>query len=414
MHRFILVTLALLAVAVCSAPYLNQKVLCVTEDEFTLKEYLAEFDKYDITVSLPEDVSDLYSYSHVLLLANDADSFGSYSVEDFVKFFDKGGNLMIAGGEETSDFIFDLANELGVQMSTSIISSPNYFAGNFDDDDMPEKTWVVAQPEDVFAFPVGLTDTVQLPFLHYGSGFFVEDNRINLVIPPEGSIDVEEEDEVDSLMVAFQGRNSARLVLIGSQKVLTDNIYNAEVRETATDMNKMRPWAGNSNKYYTVQITKWLLHEVGVVQMNGKPVYDERVYIVGEEMDYTVNMRTWNDAKNEWEPICLSDMQLSIRMVDPFIRKTMTCKGGAHNLVTKLPDRYGVFTMEVDYEHVGLTNVRHTDEVVIRSLPHTHFMRFIKVAYPYYAVVIACMIAVICVFCLTLGHLQTEKKKKVE
>ena len=52
------------------------------------------------------------------------------------------------------------------------------------------------------------------------------------------------------------------------------------------------------------------------------------VYRIKDEIVYTMLVHEFEDG--EWKPFCATDMQMEFVMMDPYVRKTMTCEAGVH------------------------------------------------------------------------------------
>lgn len=72
-------------------------------------------------------------------------------------------------------------------------------------------------------------------------------------------------------------------------------------------------------------------------------------------------------------------------MLDPYVRTTLKPESSGF-LETKftIPDVYGVFKLNVDYNRIGYTHLFSSNQVSVRPLEHTQYDRFITAAYPYY------------------------------
>ena len=74
-------------------------------------------------------------------------------------------------------------------------------------------------------------------------------------------------------------------------------------------------------------------------------------------------------------------------MLDPYIRMHLEPtqrKDGTHSAILKLPDTYGVFTMQIDYRRPGYSYLLEKDVVPIVPFKHNEYPRFLSAAWPYY------------------------------
>lgn len=107
----------------------------------------------------------------------------------------------------------------------------------------------------------------------------------------------------------------------------------------------------------------------------------------------------------KWEPFKNTDVQLEFIRLDPFVRTTLK-PSSTGNFVAqfKLPDVYGIFKFNVDYNRIGYTHLFSTTQVSVRPLRHTEYDRFISAAYPYYVSAFSMMAAVFFFSFIQLYH----------
>ena len=93
-----------------------------------------------------------------------------------------------------------------------------------------------------------------------------------------------------------------------------------------------------------------------------------------------------------------NDVQVELRMLDPYVRRTMKSSGnGTFTARMKIPDKYGVFKIQIDYTRRGLSWIHESATVAVRPFRHDEYERFLSQAYPYYASVLAMVIGFLAV-----------------
>jgi oligosaccharyltransferase complex subunit beta len=218
----------------------------------------------------------------------------------------------------------------------------------------------------------------------------------------------------DTLLVtAFQARNNARLLFSGS----LDMFSNAFFRATAGKQDNV------NNELFCDDIAQWVFGDTGVLRfrdithlkVDGTPpdvILHEKerpdlpeslypdpeltrnslVYRIKDEIAYTMVVEEYR--RGAWQPYRANDMQMEFVMLDPHVRKTMTCDDrGVFKAVFTAPDNYGIFKFRVLYRRVGYSVLHAETQVSIRPFKHNEYERFIFSAYPYYASAISAMTA---------------------
>jgi oligosaccharyltransferase complex subunit beta len=143
-------------------------------------------------------------------------------------------------------------------------------------------------------------------------------------------------------------------------------------------------------------------------------------------MTHELVISEWYDGKwyyiylnvNCRNPFVARDIQFQAVMLDPYIIKTMTPQKQLDSSSTKylvfykLPDRYGVFSLKVDYARHGYSFVSYVDTVEVRPFRHDEYARFLSVAYPYYANSFSLLFGFLLISSLFLFHVDPVKKEK--
>lgn len=260
------------------------------------------------------------------------------------------------------------------------------------------------------------------PVLYHGIGQSVEDGNILSLKVLQGNPstysstpnkavgeNLESAGENTLLVTAIQGRNNARIVVSGSLDMFSNQYFKT---------------AGTGNQLFCAELSKWLLAETSVLRFrdithfrsDGVPpdvILHEKerpdlpyslypdpeitrnslVYRIKDEIVYKMIVEQYTDGN--WQPFSADDMQLEFVMLDPHVRKTMTCdpKTGYFTAIFTAPDNYGIFKFRVLYRRVGYSVLHAETQVSIRPFKHNEYERFIFSAYPYYSSAISATIA---------------------
>ncbi|KAL1919140.1 uncharacterized protein VTP21DRAFT_2522 [Calcarisporiella thermophila] len=213
------------------------------------------------------------------------------------------------------------------------------------------------------------------------------------------------------LVSAMQARNSARITFAGSLDLFSDRFWKSKASHYAADsalfdkqynMNiseSVVEHEQSGNAEFVKELTRWTFQEKGVLKISQvhhhKTEETEQLsmYRMKDNITYTIDISEYvNDA---WVPFNVTDVQLEVRMLDPYIRTTLRPlspvtnekgdKALRYSMQLQLPDVYGVFTFLVNYKRPALTYLEHRDVVTIRHFRHSEYPRFLSMAYPYYA-----------------------------
>ena len=131
-------------------------------------------------------------------------------------------------------------------------------------------------------------------------------------------------------------------------------------------------------------------------------------YTIMDDLEYSIKIEIFESGK--WLPYKSDDVQFEFVRIDPFVRQTMQPHAdGTYVARFKVPDVYGVYKMEVDYQKDGLTYLFSSTQVSVRPLRHNEYERFIYSAYPYYLSAFL-MMAYLYVFSFVYLYQQKEKR----
>ncbi|GAA5923397.1 hypothetical protein JCM3775_007527 [Rhodotorula graminis] len=181
-----------------------------------------------------------------------------------------------------------------------------------------------------------------------------------------------------ALVSAFQARNNARALFIGSADLFSDELL-------------ARP--GSGNLAFALDILSWAFQKTGQLRLA-----DLSHRAVGH-VDGAPSYRTGTELKVE---VAVSatpaydedDLQFEFGMLDPHVRLPLVPASaprvaGASNTTRfeaafVIPDRHGVFTLRVDHRRPGWTSMLQTQAVPVTPPRHDEYERFLAGALPWY------------------------------
>jgi len=133
------------------------------------------------------------------------------------------------------------------------------------------------------------------------------------------------------------------------------------------------------------------------------------VYRIKENILYSMIVEEYENG--QWHPFCADDMQMEFVMLDPHVRKTMTCDKNSGKFVASFvaPDNYGIFKFRVLYRRQGFSVLHAETQVSLRPFKHNEYERFIFSAYPYYSGAISATVAF---FVFSIFFLFSSDSKK--
>ncbi|KAI8925439.1 Dolichyl-diphosphooligosaccharide--protein glycosyltransferase subunit WBP1 [Entophlyctis helioformis] len=340
--------------------------------------------------SRPLIVFEELAYDHVVVLAPRIPSFGgALKIAGLIDFVNAGGNVLVAASPELSETLRDFAYEFLVDFDEprtavfdafSTLNAPAVLAGpgrehtsrHVLSDAVRSGPAVVfagiahkVSPKNPLAFPV-------LAAADSAYAYDVADRQPLTGGPLVGS--------AISLASAFQARNNARVVFVGSTALFSDEAK-AGNEAFAADLSA---WAFQERS--VLKLAHVAHHRVGESRQHG-------IYRIKDALQYSARILEWSGSA--WVPFAAPDVQFEAAMLDPYIRTTMapSPKTGLFTTTFVLPDQYGVFTFRLDYKRHGLSYLHAAETVQVRPYRHDQYPRFLVVAYPYYANIFSMMAA---------------------
>ncbi|EFP74210.1 uncharacterized protein PGTG_00166 [Puccinia graminis f. sp. tritici CRL 75-36-700-3] len=343
------------------------------------------------------------AFDHLILFSPTAKSFpADLSPQALVQFLEDGGNILLAGSTNLSEYWRDFGREFDVDFDDRASSVIDNFH-HLDQDPLTTYTSIETNPliEDQIVIPPSLRSN-NLPVLFRGIGHAVGKNPLLMSVlrasPLAYSAEAKSKesdpnpfiigDEI-GLVSAFQTKKQSRILFVGSLDFFSDQFMTTEL--TLPDGKK----TSTGNRKVVDHLTKWVMQESGVLRIvsvthskvGGEP--EPPRYRVNEQIEYKVDVQMLQNGR--WGPCPLKDLQLEFTMLDPHLRVTLTptkSPKGTHttySTVFRAPDRHGVFTFKLDYRRrTGYTHLEKGIQVSVTPLEHDQYERFIFGAYPYY------------------------------
>lgn len=308
-----------------------------------------------------------YLYENILILCPQLDMFrGSLNYKDFLDFVDSGRNLLVAGGNTPGSVISDLAEGVGFEFKelTSKRDYTNVKLNNI--------YHIVGDAAKYASFSYSGTQLKmvksELSIEILSNSAPVDDIRPSSTEALIGNV----------LIGAMQARNNARVIVSGSLDFYADKAFAS-------------PMSGN--KALTKELLMWLFKEKSVLRhsevrhrMTAPGTESQSSfegYTIMDDIEYGIKIEIYEAGK--WSPYLANDVQLEFVRIDPFVRQTMVHKeDGTYLAKFKVPDVYGVYKFQVDYQKDGLTRLFSSSQVSVRPLRHDQYERFIYSAFPYY------------------------------
>ncbi|KAF4542654.1 Dolichyl-diphosphooligosaccharide-protein glycosyltransferase [Lasiodiplodia theobromae] len=420
----LLIALAGIASALSAA---GARTLVVLEDQADKDKYSQFWSDltgrgFSLTFKSPKDDSlSLFrlgerAYDHVVLLPTKSKGLGpNLAPQLLVDFVNKDGNILLAlSGESTiPSQVVSVLLEFDIHLPTDRNAlTVDHF--NYDKASAAEKHDVLVidraqrqkagiknffSGEGVLAVPhavghtLGNDSPLLVPILRAPSTAYVYN-------PKEESEAVEDPFAVGqqlSLVSAFQGRNSARLTVLGSAEMLQDAWFDAKVERNSVK-------GKTANREFAKQLTAWTFKEVGVLKVgrlqhflnegaapagiNGSDLnvveHNPKIYRIKNDVTFQIEVSEYvEDHLEPFVPPAGDAVQLEFTMLSPFHRLELKAlpPSPTHPNSTifttdfRLPDQHGIFNFRVNYKRPFLTNLDEKREVTVRHFAHDEWPR---------------------------------------
>ncbi|PWA02040.1 hypothetical protein BB558_001852 [Smittium angustum] len=376
----------------------NYKISLKTNKDKELK--LVEFHEktYDHAIFLCSDCNNVITQSIYFVV-----EYGAFLNKDIIVDFVKaGGNLVFAFDENISAVNRRIATEFGIKFqpkNSVLVDHTNYLQG--DSQNNSDRSTIIAKNISENKYILSRDQNTKTEIYYKGIGHTI--SRESQLITPilKNSItacsvkvgdneNIKEKSSSDvleganlNLISVFQAKNNARVAFLGSTEMISDKFLTLKTSTNAY---------GNTN--LLTDLIKWTFHERGVLKASEishhKTGESEELsnYQVKDEIEYSVKLSQYVDGK--WEAFDADDVQLEVRMIDPYIRtylERVDLENSDSSLYKKnfiLPDKYGVFKFNINYKRHGLSRLELIKVIPIHPLRHDEFPRFLSQAYPYY------------------------------
>jgi oligosaccharyltransferase complex subunit beta len=399
-------------------------------------------------------------YDNIIYFAPSTEKHSSISSEDIIEFSNEGGNLLFALSRETSDYVRDIVETFGITLDKKGTEVIDHFEGENNSDfrlilyfllyilNFFSKIFLtislqhvnfLARNYDKASPVIGRYSeiTKELPVVFHGIGHSIEDNNILAVKLLKGNPStysaspnrdaIESSGEKTLLVTAIQARNNARVLISGSIEMFSNSFFSN---------------SNAGNELFCNEISKWAFGESGVLRFrdilhhksDGSPpdvILHEKVrpdlpqslypdpeitrnslvYRIKDDIVYSMIVEEYSNGN--WKPFSANDLQMEFVMLDPHVRKTMTCDPVTGKFIASFvaPDNYGVFKFRVLYRRPGYSVLHAETQVSIRPFKHDEYERFIFSAYPYYTSALSATVAFLIFSVLFLFSSETSMSK---
>jgi len=406
-------------------------------DNFGIRETHSTFFKslkdrgFQVTYKLADD-SDLalskyneYLYDHLILFCPNIVEFGgSISTKSVIDFIDAGGNVLVAADNQLTEPMREIAGECGVEFGDEESFVIDRFNTASNDDG--RSTLIVVDSEYLINNKLisGSKAKSGSPFLYRGVGMTIDPENpllIEVLTGSPTSYTYNPDKKITEypqtvgkstlLISALQARNNARVMFVGSIEFFSNDFFESNIVKSLGG----KQFDKSGNEDLTAGLTQWLFKESGVLRVvqvkhnevghTAPPV----AYTIKQNIVYSIQIEEVVNGK--WEAFKGTDVQLEFIRLDPFVRTTLNNKNGNFEAKFMLPDVYGIFKFNVDYQRIGYTSLFSSVTVSVRPLEHTQYERFIPAAFPYYASSMAMIIGVFLFSFIQLYHQDPEVQK---
>ncbi|KAI8128266.1 Dolichyl-diphosphooligosaccharide--protein glycosyltransferase 48 kDa subunit [Lucilia cuprina] len=385
---------------------------------------------FKLTYKLADDANLLlsrygeYLYKNLIIFAPSVEEFGGeLSVEKLAQFVDDGGNVLVAGSEQSGDALREFASECGFEIDEEGASVLDHL--HYDISDKGDHTTILTAARNLINSPTIVGDSRKpgsKPLLYRGTGLLAdkENSLVLQLLTAESTAYSYNPDQTIKdyphavgkntlLIAALQARNNARVVFSGSLHFFSDEAFTNPITYAQTGEH----FDHSGNRDAASAISKWVFGETGRLRVaevkhhkEGETQPPEQAYTITEPVVYSITIEEL--VQDKWQPFNANDVQLEFVRIDPFVRTTLKhVSGGRFEAKFKIPDVYGVYQFKVNYDRIGYTQLYSTTQVSVRPLEHTQYERFIPSAFPYYSSAFSMMVGVF-IFSLVFLHFKEE------
>lgn len=382
-----LILLVLSAVAI-AVSVLDPSTLVIYDPKVTNLDHYTKFldslrqRSFKLTIKEVGETIKLYKneeriYQNVIILPTKLRTIGEeITGAKLLEFFNDGGDVFaVSSPEGLSEAVRTFVNQLGIYPSPRNHQLLDHFV--YDTKEAKSTHDVIKLNSSNIVDNGAIVNTDTKNFKYKGSSAILGNGRllVPIIQAPSTSFtkDLKNDDFVlenswtvgtqGYLAVGFQGLNNARALWIGSDEFLLDN------------------------SELTDEFTKWTFQETKIIKaypiehshVDGTS-YEERPYKIKDDISYKIGISEWDDETATWEPYSASDVQVEIKLLDPYHRltlKELETKDDStiFGVEFKLPDHHGVFTFHTNYRRPGLSYIDEKVTLAIRHLANDEYPR---------------------------------------
>jgi oligosaccharyltransferase complex subunit beta len=170
-----------------------------------------------------------------------------------VDFVNRGGNLLVGASSDATDNVRALAAEFDIELETDKVYDHNAYKEEHD---------VIIT--DKVVGPSAIVDKVSAPILYSGTGLVVGSLPLSSAVLNVGnngfisdSYSKRREASPVTLAATMQTRNSARVAVVGSLGVFSDNLVGADIES----------YGKSGNEEFIKQLSQWVFQEKSVLKI---------------------------------------------------------------------------------------------------------------------------------------------------
>ncbi|CAF3643591.1 unnamed protein product [Rotaria sp. Silwood1] len=169
------------------------------------------------------------------------------------------------------------------------------------------------------------------------------------------------------LISVLQARNNARVGFVGSLDFFSNDLFQSSIQS-----NDGKKSAKSGNEELAIALTDWVFKQRGVLRARNIRHYLKKekttpsYYTIKNDIVFNVQFDEFVHGK--WMPFNGTDVQLEFVRIDPFVRTTMTNKGGQLEAQFRVPDTYGIYKFIIDYNRIGYTHLFSATQVALQDL----------------------------------------------
>ncbi|PWW78369.1 Dolichyl-diphosphooligosaccharide-protein glycosyltransferase 48kDa subunit [Tuber magnatum] len=397
---------------VSAAPLTSERVLAVIEeqsDSAKYSQFLAGLKGrgFDVKLeSVKKDTLALFKHGekvwdHVILFPPKFKGYGpALTPQQLLEFTKLGGNVLILTSPSSiPEQIRELARELDIGLPPKDYIAVDHF--NYDTVSNSEKHDVVlanrpavspavhnyfsGKQDDLIAFRgAGHTlgnGPLLVPILTASRTAYAYDSKEDFAYAQDPWAAGTQMQFVS----AMQARNNARITLVGSADMFSDEFFDMKVQKPGSTESQK-----TANKEFCKDVAAWTFGEKGIVKVNAIRHYlsnepnapvNPNMYRVKNDVTFEIELSEYD--VDRWVPFKVpsgDSLQLEFTMLDPYYRVPLLPASTSPNYTTyttsfKIPDQHGVFAFRVNYKRPYITYVDEKYSVTVRHFAHDEYTR---------------------------------------